>query len=345
MRMRMIHVSVGILLFAIGLHELPLTEASRTSSSDDISIQVEAQHDEKPYPHFRVGDIVEYDSRTYGRWLLGRVEALNGQYYKLKLEDGLVQDAADPAKVRKHVPFPVGTLVEYNSRSYGRWVTAKVEGWDGESYRLDINDFADPLKVRSLARGTLVEYYSISNGRWVPARVLGWADNYYQLDINPQADPLKVRKYLPFPTGSLVDYSTDSNRGWVVAKVLGWTGDSYRLDVDSRADPSRVREHDPKLQGGSEHMHVIAEETQWHGKNQQQVSQDEGEETIFDSKGKQAKKLSPARPSQYTAAAGDETVWHGNPAKSRPSSRGSQRANYMEEETVFNARGKQAARH
>jgi len=46
--------------------------------------------------------------------------------------------------------FPNGSVVEYFSRSKGnQWISAKVLGFSRGAYKLDINDAADPSKVRA----------------------------------------------------------------------------------------------------------------------------------------------------------------------------------------------------
>lgn len=48
-------------------------------------------------------------------------------------------------------PFPVGSFVEYKSRSSGKYILARVEGFDESSgyYRLDVQPHADPSRVRA----------------------------------------------------------------------------------------------------------------------------------------------------------------------------------------------------
>lgn len=92
--------------------------------------------------------------------------------------------------------IPVGTSVEYYSKTFGGWKPAVVEGFNEEwgTYTLDIQPAARLESVRFPA-GAAVEYYSASLGGWRAAVVEGFNDEWrtYALDIQPAARPDRVR--------------------------------------------------------------------------------------------------------------------------------------------------------
>lgn len=56
---------------------------------------------------------------------------------------------------RRAQAFPVGSIVEYRSRSSGQWIFARVEGFDeaNQMYRLDVQPHAQPDRVRARGAG------------------------------------------------------------------------------------------------------------------------------------------------------------------------------------------------
>eukprot|EP00929_Paragymnodinium_shiwhaense_P007074 TRINITY_DN111033_c0_g1_i1.p1 TRINITY_DN111033_c0_g1~~TRINITY_DN111033_c0_g1_i1.p1 ORF type:complete len:860 (+),score=203.28 TRINITY_DN111033_c0_g1_i1:132-2711(+) len=126
--------------------------------------------------------------------------------------------------------FAVGTIVEYNSASSGKWIPAQVIAVlpDG-SYNLDCKPNVPADRVRAATQhyaappttgalspppggavsstapppgmtmqflaGSTVEYYSESQGGWIPAKVLGYSANgNYNLDCKPEVPVSKIRR-------------------------------------------------------------------------------------------------------------------------------------------------------
>jgi len=56
---------------------------------------------------------------------------------------------------RRTQAFPVGSIVEYRSRSSGQWIFARVEAFDegNQMYRLDVQPHAQPDRVRARGAG------------------------------------------------------------------------------------------------------------------------------------------------------------------------------------------------
>lgn len=72
-------------------------------------------------------------------------------------EPDLVAAPHQPLRLseRRTQAFPVGSIVEYRSRSSGQWIFARVEGFDetNQMYRLDVQPHAQPDRVRARGAG------------------------------------------------------------------------------------------------------------------------------------------------------------------------------------------------
>jgi len=66
-----------------------------------------------------------------------------------------VTDSTPSQNERHTMPFAVGAIVEYRSRSSGQWILARVEGFDeaNQTYRLDVQPHAQMDRVRARCSG------------------------------------------------------------------------------------------------------------------------------------------------------------------------------------------------
>merc|ERR1719440_787739 len=83
------------------------------------------------------------------------------------------QDAISNA-VASTIWLPVGSPVQYYSRSSKDWIPARVTGHKREQgyYELDVQPMAAIQRVRPLPPGAPVYYYSTSHSAWIAAVIV-----------------------------------------------------------------------------------------------------------------------------------------------------------------------------
>mmetsp|Transcript_66182 Transcript_66182/g.158304 ORF Transcript_66182/g.158304 Transcript_66182/m.158304 type:complete len:357 (-) Transcript_66182:101-1171(-) len=105
-------------------------------------------------PDFAVGSRVLYLSRSENRWIQAVVEAFDpgSGLYALDVNAGVPPDRirADDDAPEPEPTYPVGSKVQYWSRSKGKWLIAKVTGFDATkgTYNLNMQPFAPADRLR-----------------------------------------------------------------------------------------------------------------------------------------------------------------------------------------------------
>merc|ERR1711971_741546 len=98
---------------------------------------------------------------------------------------------------RAMTQLPLGSPVQYFSRSRGEWIPATVTGRrpGGDALELDVQRMATFKQVRPLPPGTAVLYFSKSQNGWLNAVIKGFdiEQAVYMLDIKAGANPAMVR--------------------------------------------------------------------------------------------------------------------------------------------------------
>lgn len=98
--------------------------------------------------HFPVGANVDYNSRSLDRWIPAQVQSFDSKDNTYLLD--CTSRKVPQERIRWPIHFPESAKVEYDSKSFGFWIPAKVQSFNLEknTYKLDCKSNVPAGKIR-----------------------------------------------------------------------------------------------------------------------------------------------------------------------------------------------------
>mmetsp|Transcript_20006 Transcript_20006/g.46562 ORF Transcript_20006/g.46562 Transcript_20006/m.46562 type:complete len:423 (-) Transcript_20006:53-1321(-) len=167
------------------------------SAADSEAIAREPQQEPNGWNSLSEATVVQ-DFKKEARSLVKEESTAPTTSSKLKRAGKDVDGAAHSSRQHHHQPgyepHPVGSFVEYKSRSSGAWLLARVEGYDErtQTYRLDVQPHAAAERVR--ARQTTTDKADRLPEATPPARTVGSRRSGQEAALEANGSPTSPRK-------------------------------------------------------------------------------------------------------------------------------------------------------